>query len=276
VIVHGLYDAPTWLACLVVIASSTLVTCLVLIPVRRWLASGRPILEPELRREYNDIIGATGAIVGTVCAVLLAFTAVVTWETFSKGEEIAEAEANDAANLYLNAAGLPKPASEELRAYVRSYVELVIQVEWPAQRGGHLDASVWVPAWRQLVDLNLALARFEPTTQGQSNTQAEMLRTLNDLYKERRSRLLATGGHIAEVVWWIILLAVAITAGYTFLFRIERLGMHTAITGSIVAMMMLVVLLIFELDHPFRGEMSVGTGSFESVQATMREVQQHR
>ena len=47
------------------------------------------------------------AIVGVIYAVLLAFIAVSTWESFNKSQDAAELEANMVDNLYVDSAGLP-------------------------------------------------------------------------------------------------------------------------------------------------------------------------
>ena len=54
----------------------------------------------RVRRAHNDLAGFSIAIISVVYAVLLAFIAVATWESFSSAETIVQAEAGYIGNLY--------------------------------------------------------------------------------------------------------------------------------------------------------------------------------
>jgi len=68
---------------------------------------------------------------------------------------------------------------------------------------------------------------------------------------DARSRILAAGVHLPDVVWQILLLAGAVAVGYTYLFGTHSFGIHIAITGLIAATISLVFVLIIALDYPF-------------------------
>jgi Protein of unknown function (DUF4239) len=95
-----------------------------------------------------------------------------------------------------------------------------------------------------------------------------MLRSMNELMKARRSRVLAAGEHLPDVVWQILLLAGAIAVFYTYLFGAHNFRIHLAITGLISTTIAVVFVLIIALDYPFRGEVSVGDEAFVGVKAT--------
>jgi len=104
---------------------------------------------------------------------------------------------------------------------------------------------------------------------GQNSTKAEMLRTVNELIKARRSRILAAGAHLPDVVWGILLIAGAIAVFYTYFFGAHSFGIHLSITGLIAASIALVFVLLIALDYPFRGDVSVSDEAFVNVKATM-------
>ena len=60
-----------------------------------------------------------------------------------------------------------------------------------------------------------------------------MLKTWNDLYLARSSRLSAVQGHIPPVIWSIVFLGAAITIVYTYLFGFQSFGMHMAMTAIV-------------------------------------------
>ena len=76
-----------------------LVSCIGLAIVQR-------LVPVKIRRSHNDIVGFTIAVVGVVYAVLLAFIAVATWETFRKSNTVVGDEASYVA-IFRNTIGLP-------------------------------------------------------------------------------------------------------------------------------------------------------------------------
>ncbi len=259
--VDFLYTHPTWEVGLVVIGIWTGLALAGL-----WIF--QRLVNVETRQKDTDTVGLTFAIVAVVYAVLIAFIVVDVFETSAKGEQIATAEANKLSNLMLDSSGLPPQMAEGVRADLDQYIDIVVKSEWPSQRAGKLSDAVFEPGWTVLAHLSTRLAVFEPTTMGQNVNKGEMLHTMNDLIKARRSRILAAGEHLPLVVWQILLLAGAVAVGYTYLFGAHSFGIHVAITGLISATIALVFVLIIALDYPFRGEVSVGDDAFVNVKAT--------
>jgi len=168
----------------------------------------------------------------------------------------------------LDASGLPPDAAAETRSDINKYIDIVVKSEWPSQRKGKLDEAVFEAGWKVLAHMSTELAVYEPATMGQNVDKAEMLHALNDLIKSRRSRILAAGEHLPDVVWAILLLGGFISVVYTYLFGARTFPIHVAITGLIAATIALCFVLIITLDYPFRGEVSVSADAFSGVQAT--------
>lgn len=100
----------------------------------------------------------------------------------------------------------------------------------------------------------------------------EMLRTLNDLYAARRSRVDASLGHIPAVVWYVILIVGAMTVGFTYLLGVENLWSHLIASEGLALALVLVIALIVQFDYPFRGTISVGPDAYEKVLANMHRL----
>jgi hypothetical protein len=260
-VIDFLYTHPTWEVGLVVISIWTGLSLAGLYAFHR-------LVNLHTRQKDTETVGLTYAIVAVVYAVLIAFIVVDVFETFAKGDEIATAEANKLSNLMLDSAGLPQQMAEGVRDDLNKYIDIVVKKEWPSQQSGKLSDSVFEPGWTQLAHLSTHLAMFEPATAGQNVNKGEMLHVVNELIKARRSRIIAAGEHLPDVVWQILLLAGAIAVGYTYLFGAHSFKIHVAITGLISATIALVFVLIISLDYPFRGEVSVGDEAFLSVKAT--------
>jgi hypothetical protein len=260
-LVDFLYSHPTWMVGLLVIGSWTGMALLGLFICHR-------LIDVHVRHKDTETVGLTYAIVAVVYAVLIALIVVDVFETFAQGDSIATAEANKLSNLMLDSAGLPTQVGAAVRADVLQYIDLVVKKEWPSQEAGKLDAAVFDPGWTVLAEMDKELAVFEPTTLGQNVNKGEMLHAMNDLIKARRSRIIAAGEHLPDVVWQILLLGGVVAVGYTYLFGAHTFGIHVAITGLIAATISLVFVLIITLDYPFRGEVSVSSEAFVDVRTT--------
>jgi len=256
-IVDWIYNNPTWLWGSIFIAVLTGGACLGLFIFHK-------LVHVELRRAHNDLAGFTVAIIAVVYAVLLAFIAIATWEAFIDAQAIVDNEADYAGNIYRDTQGLPSEVGQSVRDNLKQYVAIVINNEWPLQRQGVTPEAGWAP----LHQAHTTIVTMEPQTRGQAVIQAELLRTLNELYKARESRLSAVGGHIPAVIWWIIFLGGALVVGYTYLFGFHDFRMHLAMTAVVAASLGLVVILIIALDWPFRGDVSVTPEAFVKTQAS--------
>jgi hypothetical protein len=254
-IIDWIYNNPTWLWGGILVVGLCFVSCLGLAVFHR-------LVRVDVRRAHNDLAGFTVAIISVVYAVLLAFIAIATWQSFTAADEIVQTEADYVGSIYRDTQGLPPLVGQNIRDALETYVHTVIDQEWPVQREGQTPDQGWEPLRR----LHIAIVTIHPQNLGESVIQEELLRTLNELYHARESRLSAVQGHIPAVIWWIIVLGGAIVTGYTYLFGFHDLRMHMVMTAAVTASLALVVVLIIALDWPFRGEVSVAPDAFIKVQ----------
>lgn len=264
-IIDWIYNNPTWLWGSILVALFTAAACVGLVIFHR-------LVHVDLRKAHNDLAGFTIAVIGVLYAVLLAFIAIATWESFSKASDIVENESDFAGGIYLDTLGLPQAKGQVIRDAVERYVSVVINEEWPIQREGKQPDQGWKP----LRELNHAIVTIQPQNLGEAVIQAELLKTWNELYEARSSRLSAVEGHIPGVVWWIAFLGATITTGYSYFFGYESFGVHIAMTGTLAATLAMVLVLIIALDWPFRGEISVTPAPFIMTQQSWSQVPSDR
>ena len=254
-IADWIYDHPAWLVGGIIIALAVAIAWLGLVLFDR-------LVPVSTRSRHNDVAGFIIAIVGVIYAVLLAFIAVATWESFTAANNVVAVEANYVGNLYRDTIALPEPSRGEIRRELRAYLDLVIDEEWADQAKGKIDAA---RAWQPLERLHATLVAIHPANLGESVVQAEILRTLNELYSARRGRLLAASEGVPGVVWWIMGLGGALTVVFSFFFGVPSFRMHLAMTVMLTASLALVFVLIIELDWPFRGTLAVSPDAFVAV-----------
>src|SRR6267154_867126 len=122
-IVNWIYNNPIWLWGTILIAISTGISCAALYVVHR-------LIHVDVRRAHNDLAGFTIAVIGVLYAVLLAFIAIATWESFGKASEIVEAESDFAGGIFLDTQGLPQAKGQPIRDATARYVSVVINEGW--------------------------------------------------------------------------------------------------------------------------------------------------
>jgi len=250
-LVDWIYNNPTWLWGTLLVAVFTSAACGGLLIFHR-------LVHVSLRRAHNDLAGFTIAIISVLYAVLLAFIAIATWESFSRASDIVENESDYAGGMYLDTAGLPDAKGQEIRHDLMKYVSVVLETEWPIQRAGKTPDQGWAP----LRDLATAIATIHPQNSGEAVIEAELLKSWNELYDARSARLSAVQGHIPGVIWCIVFFGAAITTAYTYFFGFESFGLHMAMTATVAATLALVIVMIIALDWPFRGQISVSPDPF--------------
>jgi len=251
VITGWIYSTPTWIW-------GTLLVGLASLSAAAGLALFHRLVKIDLRRAHNELAGFIVAVISVTYAVLLAFIAVATWESYSRAQDIVDTEADYVGSIYRDTQGLPASMGQSIRDDLRTYVNTVVNDEWPMQRQGRTPDR----GWRALRQLHSAIVTMQPQTMGEEVIQAELLRTLNELYSARASRLSAVEGHIPDIVWWIIFIGGALTTGFTYLFGFHDFRMHMVMTMAVAASLALVVVLIVALDWPFRGEVSISPDAF--------------
>jgi hypothetical protein len=261
-----IYNHPTWEVGSIICAISVLLSWIGLFVFDRFV-------HVSIRSRHNDVAGFIIAIIGVVYAVLLAFIAVAAWAAFDNADTLVQQEANLVGNLYRDTVAISEPARSEMRQALSNYLDTVVDREWPAQQAGKVDPV----AWPALEKLHGIVTGIDAQTRSQAVVEAEMLRTLNNLYTARRSRLLAASDGIPDTIWWILVMGGVITVAFSFFFGMPSMGMHYAMTGVLALSMALVMVLIVALDWPFRGEVSISPAAFQAVQANIvQEQSQHQ
>jgi hypothetical protein len=254
-VVDWISNLPVPVAVLLALAGGGAVSAIGLLGLNR-------ILPHPIRSTHNDVSGFILAIVGVIYAVLLAFIAVAVWQNFAQVDNLVLTEANLVGDLYRDTAALPDPTASALRDSVFVYAEVVVQDEWPGLAAGRTDDAA---GWQLLDRFHSELVEFHSTDPGVSYMQADMVRTLNQLYDARRGRFHAAIATLPAILWWNLLVGAVILMLFTYLFGVPHLLMHVSMVSLLGALIGLVLLLIVLLSNPFRGRSHVSVEPFNHL-----------
>lgn len=254
-----LYQIPTFLLGVLIVGLFLLIAILGL-----WLTRGWRRKQANVENELANYYVATIAV---MYGVLLGLIALASWESYSDVEAVVSREAIAAAGLYQTVEIYPPAERERMRQVMRQYVSHVVNEEWPAQRRGVIP-NAHVQLVRRIAR---DFSSFEPATAGQQAAYAESLDQLRELLTHRRMRLDAIDSNLPGVMWLVVLTGAVLILAVTFFFWSEASAFHVFLNAALATTLGLMIFMIFSLDRPLVGSVSVPPSAFQEVLETMGE-----
>jgi hypothetical protein len=229
-----------------------------------WL--GTLLIHPLLRRlmhgdqPSNEVIIHSASNFGLFYAVLLGLLTIATFQSTKDLVDNIGRETSNLSTIYRIADGYPDPLRGEIKSELRDYARYVIDKDWPAHRRGIVPMG----GEHRLLALRHSVLSFEPTTKTQEVMQTEMLRYINAMTVSREQRLAAVTAAIPSVLWYIVLIGALITIAFVWMLHME-LKSQVLLGGIIAFFLGIMIFLIYAMDHPLQGAVSVAPDSFGSV-----------
>jgi hypothetical protein len=211
--------------------------------------------------KHNDVVSFFFASMGVFYGLAMGLIAVATWENYTQVDGVVGKEAAAVASLYRDLDGYPQPLREKAEAIMREYTHVVIEKEWPAHKKGVAleDGDVKLDALENLI------MAFEPTSEREKIAHSEVLSSLDTVLEQRRLRLEAVSTGLPAALWAVVLLGALINGLMTYLFWVENITLHAALTALLAVFIALLVYLTAAMDNPFRGEFSVSPDAFSAI-----------
>jgi hypothetical protein len=107
--------------------------------------------------------------------------------------------------------------------------------------------------------------KIQPVTRTEIAFYDETIRRLNDLSSSRKERITTSQSEIPGELWVLLIGGGAIVMAFTFLFGTPDLVVHASAVALTAALMAFVMYLIFALEHPFVGTLSVEPDAYTHV-----------
>jgi uncharacterized protein len=227
---------------------------------------GIALVHPHMRRavhgkrQVNDVVIFVAANYGLVYAVLLGLLVVATFQITKDLQDHIAMEASSLATMYRSTDAYPEQLRGQLQAQLRDYTHYVIEKDWPA----HRQMRVLAGGDHRLQAIRQKLLSFEPKTSSQEEVHREMLRYFNAMNVAREQRLSAVFSSIPDVLWYVLLIGALVTI--VFLWMLHTDPMPQILLGGITAFFLgIMIFLIYAMDHPLQGAVSIGPNPFQSV-----------
>jgi hypothetical protein len=244
----------------------TLIVSLVIVCSIVGLLAVRRHWSHEVLTSSNDVTDSVYSMIGALYAVLLAFVVVVVWGQFTIAEDRAQIEAGDVGDLFREAGAFPPETRNELQAHLINYARDVVDREWPAMAKGE-SIELESPAFKQLW---AGYMKIQPETNAQIAFHNESINRLNDLGNKRQLRILSSQSELPAMLWVLLIGGSIISILYTYLLGTESRGVHLLVVIMLSALLGFALFLIFSLEHPYSGSLSVKPDGFRHVLQTLK------
>ena len=255
-----IYDIPIplfGLLCVVTFAILGIVGYYVTKPIVRKLMG-----PPPGHNEGDDvIIGAVTLFYGLVLALI----AVAVWTKFSAADDTVSQEASALRSLYRDVETYPEPDRSTLTNQLRDYTKSVIDDEWPAQQRGIVPSSVN----EQVTAFETTLFAFNPKTEGEKVIHESAIGEYNKFIELRTLRLDSIRQGIQGSLWAILLIGAVLTIVSTYFLQLKRVLAQLTMTSFVSVMIAIIIVITAVMDHPYRGEFSVGPDAFQEAYSRM-------
>jgi hypothetical protein len=250
-----IYLFPMWLFYAIVVGSMCVFSAVGLAVYRRLAPSGDEV-------SHNDVAGPIFATIGTVLAVFISFTLVDDWQEYDQAGTTVAAEVGAVADLDHASYLFPAATGAPIRLILHRYVDAVVQSEWPAMRqGGQSEA-----ARQEMLVLMPAVMKYNPQTNAQQTLQQSALSLALLVQDSRRNRLADNATGLPLYMWGGMLFLTIVTIVLSYVFHIRNKAMHYAMTVALASVIGTTLVLLAEVDYPFRGDVQQPPDAFVTLQ----------
>ena len=166
--------------------------------------------------------------------------------------------------LYEDVSQYPEPHGQNLRWLLRDYTRYVIKYAWPLQQRGIVpeEGTIRAEAFHE------RLLDFQPQTPSQEIIHAEALRQFNNFLEWRRMRLFSVKSSLPASMWFVMILGAILNIAICWLFDM-RFITQLVLGGILAAYLGTMMHLIFDMNQPYRGDVSISAEPFEVIYRRM-------
>lgn len=220
---------------------------------------------PKVSEPSKTHVNSVQASLLGILALLIGFTFSLSLQRFDSRSQAVVEEANAIGTAYLRAQLLPAPVREKVRAQLRDYLDLRVQASEVsladhAKRGSLLakSAAIQDGLWQH--------ARQAVEEDGRPVTSGLFVQSLNELIDAYGRRDAALARHVPEVVLFLLFAAFLTTGGIVG-YAAGVAGHRASFVAYVmVALIVLLVFIIIDLDRPRRGLIEVDQKSLLDLQ----------
>lgn len=244
---------PSDIAVIIILFLCSLVSAILVTIVRKFFPQ-------QKLNENNEYAGITYSVVGLIYGVFLAFAIVIAWGKFSDAENSAVYEVTYLSELWRDASVFPEDKRSDLYGKLISYVGAVKDREWKTMalsgKEDSLAKKAYEEIWQFFYDLR-------PQSFVEKEFYSESISQLNEIGRFRRERLLFSNAKVHSVLWLFLIIGAIITISFSFFLGTKHKWTQVIITSLISSLICFSIYLVFSLQFPFTGDVSIKNTMYE-------------
>jgi hypothetical protein len=202
-------------------------------------------------------------VLGTVYAILLTFTLWGVWQNFNVANSSVQSEAYALLNLVHIVEASPSWNYINIRQAALGYFKLVVEQEWSTLKN---LTSESINAHEQHHALSLDVVKvvqgIAPKDERELAIFSQTLSLLNSWLDARRTRILIARGDSAKALWPLLICGALVLFAFHGLFVAKTVGIWISLLAGFSLIIGLTFYLIFTLDCPFAGGLSIDSEPF--------------
>ena len=165
--------------------------------------------------------------------------------------------------------GLPEAVRNRVRNDMIAYADTMIAREWPAMKQGRFDERAPIIS----MDAIDAVGAFVPANNGESNAQNAVMQQLTAIHDARQQRIAINGAGVSWLEWLVLAIGGVCIVCFCWLFGLRNPRTHLLMTATVVTMIASILVLLFELQYPFRSDVGIGPQAWQGALAHLHQMQ---
>jgi hypothetical protein len=110
-----------------------------------------------------------------------------------------------------------------------------------------------------------AAGSFVPANPGQTTAQLLTMQQLTALHDDRSRRLESNTSGVQGFEWLVLFIGAICVVCFCWLFGLANPRAHLLMTAAVTVVVVSMLVLLFELQYPFRSHIGVGADAWEGI-----------
>jgi hypothetical protein len=211
------------------------------------------------------LITAIYAVLGTIYAVLVAFSVSGVWQNYCASETAVTSEVAALIDLVHMVQASTSEKAELIKSLAINYMNEVISTEWNILALGRIQDSLSFQSKTFTITARIIneVQTIEPVNARDNVIFSHVLMLMTKWLDARRTRLMLSIGNIAKALWPLLIAGAVILSAFHGLFITREPILWSTLLLFFSSIIGLSFYLIFTLDCPFAGTPAVDSGPFK-------------
>jgi predicted acyltransferase len=212
--------------------------------------------------EPEDVtLGFLGPSLAAIYLLVLAFALVTAWQTNADARQGVVNEASALRSLEWSSAGLPAGPAATLQRQLDTYLNQVVDHDWPQMRHGKLSET----SERMIATMYHSALQANPATNAQSAAQQNVVGQLDALLTARAQRASDVGSRLPAGLLAAVLGTSVVVIAFPFAGGLRQSSMSLTLAGLQAVLVAVGVVVVFQLNLAYAGPLAVGPGPIQTV-----------